>query len=183
MSQSTDAVIRSLLANQETRNKGFEMMVHSYAPLLYNKVRSIVLVHEDTNDILQNTFLKAWNHLEEFKGDSKVSTWLYRIAINEALDFLRKQKKKQVESIDIEYGAIATKLLADDYFDGDQTQALLHEAIATLPLVQRTVFNLRYFEEMPYKEMSKVLETSEGALKSSYHFAMVKISQYLKQHQ
>ncbi len=159
------------------------MMVHSYAPLLYNKVRSIVLAHEDTNDILQNTFLKAWNHLEEFKGDSKVSTWLYRIAINEALDFLRKQKKNQVESIDIEYGAIATKLLADDYFDGDQTQALLHEAIATLPLVQRTVFNLRYFEEMPYKEMSKVLETSEGALKSSYHFAMVKISQYLKQHQ
>ncbi len=159
------------------------MMVHSYAPLLYNKVRSIVLAHEDTNDILQNTFLKAWNHLEEFKGDSKVSTWLYRIAINEALDFLRKQKKNQVESIDIEYGAIATKLLADDYFDGDQMQALLHEAIATLPLVQRTVFNLRYFEEMPYKEMSKVLETSEGALKSSYHFAMVKISQYLKQHQ
>ncbi len=183
MSQSTDAVIRSLLADPQTRNKGFEMMVHSYASLLYNKVRTIVVAHDDTNDILQNTFLKAWSHIEEFKGDSKVSTWLYRIAINEALDFLRKQKKTSAESIDIEYGAVATQLLADDYFDGDHTQALLHEAIATLPLVQRTVFNLRYFDEMPYKEMSQVLGTSEGALKSSYHFAMVKISQYLKQHQ
>lgn len=183
MSQSSDAVIRSLLADTQTRNKGFEMMVHLYSPQLYRKVRSMVLIHDDANDILQNTYLKAWNHLDEFKGDSKVSTWLYRIAINEALDFLRKQKKDYAASEDIEFGAIATRLLADEYFDGDRTQALLYEAIATLPLVQRTVFNLRYFEEMPYKEMSKVLETSEGALKSSYHFAMTKVVQYLKNHQ
>jgi RNA polymerase sigma-70 factor (ECF subfamily) len=126
---------------------------------------------------LQNTFLKAWNNLGDFRNQSKISTWLYRIAINESLDFIRKQKNKISADADL---SVANKLMADDYFDGDSTQALLQEAIATLPDVQRTVFTLKYYEEMKYSEISKILGTTEGALKASYHIAVKKITEYVK---
>ncbi len=136
-----------------------------------------MLDHDDANDILQNTFLKAWNNLGEFRNQSKISTWLYRIAINESLDFIRKQKNKISADADL---SVANRLMADEYFDGDSTQALLQEAIATLPDVQRTVFTLKYFEEMKYSDISKILGTTEGALKASYHIAVKKITEYVK---
>jgi RNA polymerase sigma-70 factor (ECF subfamily) len=129
---------------------------------------------------LQNVFLKAWSHLDDFHQDSKISTWIYRIAVNESLDFLRRKKNQIVMNADDGGQSVSQTLMADRYFDGDDTEALLQEAIAQLPDVQRTVFNLRYFEEMKYGDISKLLDTSEGALKASYHIAVKKISEFFK---
>ena len=137
--------------------------------------------HDDANDILQNVFIKAWKSLDDFQNKAKISTWLYRIAINESLDFIRKQKSSAVFEADTD-DTLANRLMADDYFDGDETVALLQQAIATLPEVQRVVFNLRYYDEMKYSEMSKMLNTTEGALKASYHIAVKKITEYFKSH-
>ncbi len=138
----------------------------------------MVLNHDDANDVLQNTFIKAWNGLDNFHGDSKIITWLSRIAINESLDFLRKQKNAHLVSTDAEDYGVASRLMADDYFDGDDIEAKLQEAISTLPEVQRTVFLLRYYDDKKYSEISKILGTSEGALKASYHIAVKKISEF-----
>lgn len=164
-----------------TRQQAFAVLVKQYSEQLYWKIRRIVLIHEDADDVLQNTFIKVWNNLDDFRGNSRLSTWLYRIAINEALDFLRKQKIRTSLSSDADM-SVANKLLADEYFDGDRIQAELQAAIASLPDVQRTVFNLRYFDDMKYSDISKILDTSEGALKASYHLAVKKISEYLKHH-
>ena len=158
------------------------MIVDQYSQSLYWKIRSIVLAHDDADDVLQNTFLKAWKSLPAFQGKARLSTWLYRIAINESLDFLRHQKTATFASVDADL-AVANRLLADEYFDGDRSQALLQEAIATLPDVQRTVFTLRYYDEMKYSEMSEVLGTSEGSLKASYHIAVQKITDYVKRYE
>jgi RNA polymerase sigma factor, sigma-70 family len=174
-------VIRQL-ASSEGRQKVFPMIVDQYSQSLYWKIRSIVLTHEDTDDVLQNTFLKAWKSLPTFQGKAKLSTWLYRIAINESLDFLRHQKTAVLSSADADL-SVANRLLADDYFDGDKSQAVLQEAIATLPDVQRTVFTLRYYDEMKYSEMSEILGTSEGSLKASYHIAVQKITDYVKRYE
>ena len=170
-----------MLSNPATQRKAFEQVVRQYSEPLYWQVRRIVLSHEDANDVMQNVMLKAWMNLDTFRNASKLSTWLYRIAINESLDFVRHQKSTSMVSADDENG-IANTLLADKYFDGDETEAQLQEAIAQLPDVQRTVFNLRYYDEMKYSEMSKVLNTSEGALKASYHIAVKKIADFFKQH-
>ena len=170
-----------MLSNPATQRKAFEQVVRQYSEPLYWQVRRIELSHEDANDVMQNVMLKAWMNLDTFRNASKLSTWLYRIAINESLDFVRHQKSTSMVSADDENG-IANTLLADKYFDGDETEAQLQEAIAQLPDVQRTVFNLRYYDEMKYSEMSKVLNTSEGALKASYHIAVKKISDFFKQH-
>ena len=119
-------------------------------------------------------------HLDDFHGDAKLSTWLYRIAVNESIDFMRRQKNLPAQSSDDVDSGIANMLLADNYFDGDETEALLQEAIAQLPDVQRTVFNMRYFDEMKYSEISQILNTSEGSLKASYHIAVKKISEYFR---
>jgi RNA polymerase sigma-70 factor (ECF subfamily) len=141
-----------------------------------------VLTHDDADDVIQNVFLKAWTHLDDFHQDSRLSTWLYRITINESVDFVRRKKNKSVVSTDQEETGIANMLLADNYFDGDETQALLQEAIAQLPDVQLTVFNLRYYDDMKYSDMSELLKTSEGSLKASYHIAVKKISDFFKRH-
>lgn len=167
------------LSDPKTQRTAFSVLVRKYSELLYWKIRYIVLDHEDANDILQNTFIKAWNNIEDFQNRSKISTWLYRIAINEALDFLRKQKNISLVCAN-EDSSVANRLIADDYFDGEETQAQLQQAIARLPEVQRTVFNLRYFDEMKYSEMSELLNTSEGALKASYHLAVKKVTEYFK---
>ena len=158
------------------------MIVDQYSQSLYWKIRSIVLTHEDADDVLQNTFLKAWKSLPTFQGKAKLSTWLYRIAINESLDLLRHQKTSALSSADADL-SVANRLLADDYFDGDKSQAVLQEAIATLPDVQRTVFTLRYYDEMKYSEISEILGTSEGSLKASYHIAVQKITDYVKRYE
>lgn len=172
--------LASLLADKATRRQAFTWTVRQYSERLYWQIRRIVLVHEDADDVMQNTFAKAWNRLDSFKGESKVSTWLYRIAINESLDFMRHKNTLATVSADDPDGSVAATLMADKYFDGDETAARLQEAIARLPEVQRTVFNLRYFDEMKYSDMSQVLGTSEGALKASYHIAVKKISEYFK---
>ena len=181
MTENEEQICR-LVASVTTKHQAFEMIVKSYSECLYWKIRYIVLTHEDADDVLQNTFLKAWNNIGSFHGKSKLSTWLYSIAINEALDNLRKSKNS------LKVGApdnvsVAGKLMADEYFDGDEAQALLMQAVATLPDVQRTVFNLRYFDNMKYSEISSILKTSEGALKASYHIAVKKISEYFHLHE
>lgn len=174
----SDNELIEMLRQPRTQREGFAVLVKQYSEPLYWKVRRIVLDHEDANDVLQNAFLKVWNNLQNFQGKSSLSTWLYRIAINEALDFLRKKKSAEQVSAD-EEPSIASRLTSDEYFDGDEAQARLQEAVARLPEVQRTVFNLKYFEEMKYSEISKILDTSEGALKASYHLAVKKITEYL----
>ena len=182
MSQPNETEILQLLTDPESQRAAFSQMVALYSEQLYWKIRSIVLNHDDADDVLQNTFLKAWKNIDEFRGKSKLYTWLYRIAVNESLDFLRRQKVQYALSADVDTG-VANRLLADEYFDGDRSQALLQEAIAKLPDVQRKVFTLRYYDEMKYSEMSKLLDTSEGALKASYHIAVQKITDYVKKNQ
>ena len=174
-----DKELIAMLQEPRTRREGFAVLVNQYSEQLYWKVRRIVLDHEDANDVLQNTFVKAWGNLDSFQGKSSLLTWLYRIAVNESLDFLRKQKAASQVSAD-EEPAVAARLMGDPYFDGDEAQALLQEAIARLPEVQRTVFTMKYFEDLKYSEISKILGTSEGALKASYHLAVKKITEYLK---
>lgn len=179
MANNDDTFILELLQKPETQRQAFEKIVSQYSQMLYWKIRRIVLTHDDANDVLQNTFLKAWMALDDFKGKSKISTWLYRIAINESLDFLRHNKNVKDTGGD-EGLAVVNMLASDPYFDGDEAQALLQAAIATLPDVQRMVFNLRYFDEMKYSDISQLLGTSEGALKASYHIAVQKITAYLE---
>ena len=174
----SDSELIEMLREPRTRREGFAVLVKQYSEKLYWKVRRIVLSHEDANDVLQNVFIKVWSNLQNFQGKSSLSTWLYRIAINESLDFLRKQKLADKVSAD-EDDSVASRLMSDEYFDGDEVQARLQEAVARLPEVQRTVFILKYFEEMKYSEMSQILNTSEGALKASYHLAVKKITEYL----
>lgn len=183
MKKQDETRIVRMLQNARTRERAFGEIVRSYTEALYWKIRHIVISHEDANDVLQNTFMRAWNNISDFRGDSRISTWLYRIAINEALDFLRKSKKKlDTASADDDSMPVVDKLMADEYFDGSRAQAILHQAVASLPDVQRTVFTLRYFDDMKYSEMSSVLGTSEGALKASYHIAVKKIVEFLKAH-
>lgn len=164
------------------KRKLFEQIVPQYSEKLYWAIRRIVLCHDDANDVLQNVFIKVWKGIDDFQNRSKLSTWLYRIAVNEALDFLRRQRN--VASLDtVDNMSVADRLEADQYFDGDRAQALLLEAIASLPDVQRVVFNLRYYDELKYTEISQMLDTSEGALKASYHIAVKKITAYMKEHQ
>ncbi len=177
-----DQQLISLLRNPATLRRGFEAMVRQYSEQLYWQVRRIVLVHEDADDVVQNALMKAWNSIDTFKGDSRLQTWLTRIAINEALDFTRRQKNHPTVSTDDGTLSLANQLLADRYFDGDETEAQLQEAIATLPDVQRTVFQLRYYDEMKYSDISAILGTSEGGLKASYHIAVKKITEFFHRH-
>ena len=139
----------------------------------------MVIDHDDANDVLQNTFLKAWTSIDNFRGDAKLSTWLYKIAINESITFVNKKKAMNQMSIDDDESFLVNQLESDEWFDGDEAQRNLQRAIATLPEKQRLVFNLRYYDEMKYDEMSEILGTSEGALKASYHHAVKKIEQFL----
>jgi RNA polymerase sigma-70 factor (ECF subfamily) len=170
------------LADKATRRSAFEEVVNHYSQPLYWKIRQIVLTHEDADDVLQNTFMKAWLNLDDFKQISKLSTWLHRIAINESLDLLRRRKTRQDKTQDIG-ASVSSQLMSDDYFDGDQLHALLQEAVASLPDVQRTVFCLRYFDDMKYSDISQILQTTEGALKASYHIAVQKIKTYMTEHE
>lgn len=176
-------LIRMLSTPQE-RRKGFEVMVRQYSEKLYWMIRRVVISHDDADDILQNTFLKAWNRLDDFRRDSRLSTWLYRIAVNESIDFLRRAKVRKALSVDEDAAAgVANQLQADPYFDGNHLQALLTEAVSQLPEVQRMVFSLRYYEEMKYSEMSELLHTSQGSLKASYHIAVGKVREYISSHE
>lgn len=182
MSLLDESEIQHLLADPDQKQRAFSVLVNQYGKPLYWKIRSMVVTHEDADDVLQNTFLKAWRSLDDFRGGSKLGTWLYRIAVNESLDFLRREKTRTSGQPNAAL-SVADRLSSDPYFDGDRAQALLQEAVSTLPDVQRAVFTLRYFDNMKYKEMSQILQTTEGALKASYHFAVDKVKHYLETHQ
>ena len=164
------------------RRKAFEEIVKNYSEKLYWQIRKMVLSHDDTNDLLQNTFIKAWMHIDLFRGEAKIYTWLYKIAVNESLTFLNKQHAHTYISMDDSEIRLSDKLETDEFFDGDAAQLKLQKAILTLPEKQRIVFNMRYFDEMPYEEMSTVLDTSVGALKASHHHATKKIEVFLTTH-
>jgi RNA polymerase sigma-70 factor (ECF subfamily) len=162
-----------------TKEKAYTAIIKKYQERLYWHIRRMVVEHEDTNDVLQNVFIRVWNGLENFREDSQLYTWLYRIATNECLTYLEQQKKKSAISLsDVESG-LENKIKADRHFDPNKLEWKLQLAIQQLPEKQRIVFTLRYYDEMPYEEMSQVLETSEGALKASYHHAVKKIEDYI----
>lgn len=166
------------LRDESLRAAAFSAIVNRYSQQIYWHIRRMVLSHDDANDLVQNTFIKAWTSIDNFRGDSKISTWLYRIAINETLNFLGKNKNNTV-SINSPEGAIAEQLESDTHFNGERADALLQEAIHRLPEKQRLAFNMKYYEEMKYEEMSEILGTSVGALKASYHIAVKKIEDYI----
>lgn len=168
------------LHHPETRRAAFEQVVRAYSEQLYWQIRRMVLSHDDANDVLQNTFIKAWTGIDTFRGEARLSSWLYRIAINESLSFLNRQSTVATVDIDSPEGSLADRLEGDTYFNGNDAQKLLQEALLTLPDKQRLVFNMKYFQEMKYEEMSQVLGTSVGALKASYHLAVKKISHFLE---
>ena len=170
-------ILLQQLRDERTRSAAFSALVKAYSELLYWHIRHMVLSHDDANDILQNTFTKAWMGIDGFLGQSKVLTWLYRIATNETYTFVtRNNHGMQFDDID----ETASTIEADEWFDGDDLQARLQAAIQTLPPKQRMVFNMKYYDEMKYEEMSAILGTSTGALKASYHIAVKKISEYLE---
>lgn len=167
------------LQNPEKARGAFDVLMRKYGEQVYWQIRKMVLNHDDANDILQNCFLKVWNNLHNFRGDAKLSTWLYKIAVNETLNFLNKQKQ-QAENIDEGEGfSVLDTLESDEYFDGDELQIEFQKAIAQLPEKQRMVFNMRYFDDMKYEKISEILGTSIGALKASYHHAVKKLTSLL----
>ncbi len=157
----------------------FGEVVRHYSESLYWQIRKMVISHDDADDILQNTFLKAWQSIGYFRGDARISTWLYRIAVNETLTFLAKQRQQNNVPIDGEDSFLIEQLESDKWFDGDEAQKLLQEAIVRLPEKQRLIFNMHYFDELKYEEISRILGTSVGGLKASYHHAVKKIEEYL----
>lgn len=162
-----------------TRERAFTGIIKKYQEKLYWHIRRMIVDHDDTNDVLQNMFIKVWKGLENFREDSQLYTWLYRIATNESLTFLSQQKKRSSVSLtDVETG-LSNKLKSDTNFDANKLEWKLQLGIQNLPEKQRLVFNLRYYDEMPYEEMSKILDTSEGALKASYHHAAKKIEEFI----
>lgn len=174
-----DHILVASFKNESTREKAFTDLVTKYQERLYWHIRRMVVEHEDTNDILQNMFIKVWKNLAEFREESNLYTWLYRIATNETLTWLEQQKKRTSVSLSDNESAFAEKLVAQKGFDSNKIEWRLQQAIQSLPEKQKLVFNLRYYDEMPYDEMANVLGTSAGALKASYHHAVKKVQAYL----
>lgn len=172
-----DTILR--LQNPSTQLQAFREIVDRYSQPLYWHIRRMVIYHEDADDVLQNTFIKAWSNISSFRGESKISTWLYRIAYNESLTFL--SRVHQSVSIDDAGENLCESLESDRYFDGDKVQAMLQEAVSTLPDKQKAVFNMKYFKEMKYEEMAEIFGTSVGALKASYHHAVKKIEAFFSE--
>ncbi len=166
------------LREPTTCREAFAEVIAMYTEPLYWQIRRMVENHDDANDLLQNTFLKAWSSIENFRGEAKLSTWLHKIAINESITFLERERKRLNVSIDDESSFLINSIEADEYIDGDELAQKLRKAIATLPEKQRLVFNMKYYDEMKYEDMSEILGTSVGALKASYHLAVKKIEQF-----
>ncbi len=178
--QYTDIELVELFKDESNKQIAFKILMQKYKERLYWHIRKIVINHDDADDVLQNTFLKIWQNINSFQGKSALFTWLYRIATNEALTHLKKKKKFVQFSIDEDENNYEKQLTTDPYFDGTEIQMQLQKAINTLPEKQRIIFNLKYFEELKYDEISEILDTSVGALKASYHHAAKKIEAFLK---
>ena len=167
------------LKNPNTINSAFKELLNQYKERLYWHVRKIVINHDDTDDVLQNIFIKIYRNIHKFNGDSKLYSWMYRIATNEVITFINQRARKKNSVSEEVQKTLINNLTSDEYFDGDEAQIKLIKAIATLPQKQQLVFNMKYFDAIKYKEMSEILDTSEGALKASFHIASKKIKEYL----
>ena len=174
-----EAKLLSQLKFDDSKDIAFKVLIKRYKENLYWHIRKIVISHDDADDVLQNTFIKVFKNIDKFNGDSKLYTWMYRIATNESITFLNsKARRKKISNETLNENALQN-LVTDVYFDGDEIQLKLQKAIAQLPRIQQLVFNMRYFDNIKYRDMSVILETSEGALKASYHIAVKKIKIYL----
>lgn len=169
------------LKNSSTKEAAFKKLLKLYKERLYWHIRHIVKSHDDTDDVLQNTFIKIYKNIHNFKGDSKLFSWMYRIATNESITHINKNAKRLQLSNEETYQHLVNSIKADVYFEGDDIQYKLQQAISILPEKQQLVFNMKYFQDIKYREMSEILETSEGALKASYHIAVKKIEAFLTQ--
>ena len=176
----TDKNIIADLKDVNKRDLAFHQLVTTYQERLYWHIRKIVMNHDDTDDVLQNTFLKVWRSIDNFREESSLFTWLYRIATNESITFINSKKKKSFMPMNGVSEYLMDNLTSDPYFEGDEIQLKLQKAILRLPDKQRLVFNMKYFDDLKYDEMSAILDTSVGALKASYHHAAKKIEEYLK---
>ncbi len=181
-SDRPDKEILDLFRDEVTRHSGFELLVNTYQKPVYWHIRRLVIDHDDTNDLVQNVFLKIWENLDRFREQSRLFTWIYSIATNEAISFLKHKRTRFLLPLGDVESDLAQSLHDDPYFSGDEVQTTLHQAILTLPLKQRIVFTMRYYDELPYEEMSAILKTSAGALKASYHHAAKKIEKYIMNH-
>ncbi len=181
MENTSDNEILNLFNIESEKNRAFSMLVNKYSKILYSQIRKILILHEDTNDVLQETFIKIYNNLHNFRGESKLATWLYRIATNQAISYLKIQKRTHVFSAISYEDSLTGKLYSDEYFDGDELQLKLQKAVLKLPTKQRLIFNMKYYDDMKYEEIAKILNKSVGALKASYHHAVKKIEKYLNE--
>lgn len=178
--QPDDKEILHLAQKANKKQEAFALLVAKYKERLYWHIRKMIIVHEDTDDLLQNTFMKAWGHIGHFRGDASLYTWLYRIATNETLNYINKKKEGLLhEDADMEM-MLGNKIESDPLFTGDEIQKRLQKCLLALPEKQRMVFNMKYFEDMTYEDISKILGTSVGALKASYHHAVKKIEAFIK---
>jgi RNA polymerase sigma factor (sigma-70 family) len=175
-----DQQILDNLKDPSTKELAFRFLISKYKERLYWHIRKIILNHDDTDDVLQNTFIKIWSGIDSFRAESSLFTWLYRIATNESITFLNHRKRKMMSGLVDGNEYLIENLESDSYFDGDEWQILLQKAIAVLPNKQRIVFNMKYFDEIKYEEMSEILGTSVGALKASYHHAVKKVEEFVK---
>lgn len=178
--QEDDKELLAAFREEATRERAFAKIIKKYQERLYWHVRRLVVNHEDANDVLQNVFIKIWTYLDNFREESNLYTWMYRIATNETLTFIEKEKKRTSVSLSDHETGLANRLTAEKGFDANKLEWRLQQAIQSLPDKQRVVFCLRYYDEMPYEEMSKVTDTSVGALKASYHHAVKKVEEFLK---
>lgn len=169
------------LRNPETRNEAFDSIVKKYSKQIYYHIRRMVIDHDDANDLVQDTFLKAYTNIDKFRFDSAIYTWIYKIATNTCLNFLNRQKRQFTFSAISYEDSLADKLESSSYFDGDELQKKLQKSILKLPEKQRLVFNMKYYDDLKYEEISEILKTSVGGLKASYHHAVTKIEKYINE--
>lgn len=182
MNNVPDKELLEKFRDPDSRNDAFDLLVKKYQERIYFHIRRMVIDHDDANDVVQNVFIKVWQNLSKFREDSNFYTWLYRIATNESITFLKRKKNKYFLPIDDLSQQLSAPIESGRNYDGDEIQDKLQKAVLTLPTKQRLIFNMKYYEELKYDEISEILGTSVGALKASYHHAVKKIEKYLKEH-
>ena len=179
MKQVEDAEIILKFSQENTRNEAFNLLLNKYQQKIYWHIRRLVIDHDDTDDLVQDVFIKVWKNLEKFRSDSQLYTWIYRIATNESITFLNKKKQKNNTPLDEVSAELAESLVATSYFNGDKVELKLQQAILSLPEKQRLVFNMKFYDDLKYDEISDIVGTSVGALKASYHIAVKKIETFM----
>lgn len=179
MKQVEDSEILEKFSNIKTRDEAFNLLLNKYQQKIYWHIRRLVIDHDDTDDLVQDVFIKVWKNLENFRSDSQLYTWIYRIATNESITFLNKQKQRNNTPLDEVSGELEETLVASSYFDGDKIQMKLQKALLTLPEKQRLIFNMKYFDDLKYEEIAAITGTSVGALKASFHIAVKKVETFM----